>query len=195
MASFRVCLVSAVMLSFGLLSACSGTDTSESKESATTTRAAEATMPAINDIEVTSDAFADGAPIPATYSCTGANQSPPLTWTVHASADRLALIMDDPDAVGGTFTHWVVTDIPTTTTSAPAGRAPDGGVVSTNSSGRAAYLGPCPPAGTGVHHYRFTIHTLPHPLDLDPETPVAQAISTIEAASLGYGRLTGTYTG
>jgi Raf kinase inhibitor-like YbhB/YbcL family protein len=151
-------------------------------------------MPATNEISVTSSAFADGAPIPAVYSCTGNNEPPPLTWTVPTQAVRLALIMDDPDAVGGLFTHWVVSNIPPTTTSSQEGQAPQGGVVSANSAGSAGYHGPCPPAGTGVHHYRFTVHALSHPVASSPETSVAQAKSAIEEASIGYGRLVGTYT-
>lgn len=189
MASSRICLIAAAVLALGLLPACADGDNDESA----TTTTVEATMPARFDIVVTSEAFADGAPIPQIYSCTGANQSPPLSWTAPASADRLALIMDDPDAVGGTFIHWVVTDIPVTTTASPPGGSPDGGVVGANSTGRIGYLGPCPPAGTGVHHYRFTLHALPRALALSPETSAAQAVSAIEVASLGSGRVTGTY--
>ncbi|MFE6920112.1 YbhB/YbcL family Raf kinase inhibitor-like protein [Nocardia sp. NPDC057663] len=151
-------------------------------------------MPATREIQVTSTAFADGAPIPAAYSCTGGNVPPPLAWTVPAGATRLALIVDDPDAVGGLFTHWVVTDISPTVTVNPEGHTPDGGVVTANSADRIGYLGPCPPPGTGVHHYRFTVHALSRPLALSPDTPVATATSAIEAASLGSGRLTGTYS-
>ncbi|MFD0359951.1 YbhB/YbcL family Raf kinase inhibitor-like protein [Nocardia sp. GCM10030253] len=142
---------------------------------------------------MSSSAFADGAPIPPVYSCSGRNEPPPLTWTVPAQAVRMALIMDDPDAVGGLFTHWVVSDIPLTTTSSRVGRAPEGGAVSANSAGRADYFGPCPPVGTGVHHYRFTVHALSRPIELSPETPVARAISAIESVSIGHGRLIGTY--
>lgn len=151
-------------------------------------------MPATNEITVSSKAFADGAPIPEAYSCTGKNRPPPLTWTVPESAVRLALIMDDPDAPIGLFTHWVVSDIPPTTTFSEEGQAPKGGVVSLNSADLADYFGPCPPTGTGVHHYRFIVHALAHPVSLSSKTPVAQAKSAIEGASVGYGQLVGTYT-
>src|SRR5512139_4227608 len=105
---------------------------------------------------VSSPAFADNAPIPAEYSCNGRNVPPPLHWeNVPAGAESLALVVDDPDAVGGLYVHWVVTGIPPSTTEIVDGALPTRAVVIANSGGKAAYLGPCPPAGTGVHHYRF----------------------------------------
>ncbi|MEV6325101.1 YbhB/YbcL family Raf kinase inhibitor-like protein [Nocardia sp. NPDC051787] len=151
-------------------------------------------MPATNEITVSSTAFSDGTPIPAAYSCTGRNEPPPLTWSVPESAVRLALIMDDPDAPIGLFTHWVVSDIPPTTTFSEEGRTPKGGVVSLNSANLAEYFGPCPPAGTGVHHYRFIVDALSKPVSLTAKTPVAEARSAIEKASIGHGQLVGTYT-
>src|SRR5262245_46971933 len=72
-----------------------------------------ASSPADSDapssITVTSTAFADGAAIPVQYTCDGDEISPPLEWTdVPTDAAALALVVDDPDAPSGTFTHWVV---------------------------------------------------------------------------------------
>ena len=82
----------------------------------------------------------------------------------------MALVVDDPDAPSGTFTHWVVLDIPSTTTSSSEGGVPAGGVQATTSAGEAAYAGPCPPSGT--HHYRFTL------VALDAKTGLAEGPST-----------------
>ncbi len=147
-------------------------------------------------IRVTSPAFADGAAIPARYSCHGANIPPALGWTgVPRGAVALALVLDDPDAVGGLYIHWVVTDIPPTTTGTAEGAAPAGGQVGANSGGNRAYLGPCPPRGSGVHHYRFTLYVLPGRLGLPPTAPARQAVAAITRAATGQGRLVGTFTG
>ncbi|MGK8521790.1 YbhB/YbcL family Raf kinase inhibitor-like protein [Nocardia asteroides] len=151
-------------------------------------------MPATNDISVRSPAFDHGDPIPTVYTCNGRNEPPPLTWTAPAQAADLALIVDDPDAPSGLFTHWVVSNIPPTTTSIEQGQTPAGGVVSLNSANRAEYFGPCPPAGTGVHHYRFTVYALSHPVTVTPDTTPDAARSAIVDASLGDGQLIGTYT-
>ena len=63
--------------------------------------------------ELTSTAFAAGEPIPAKYTCDGANVSPPLSWgEPPAGTQSLALIMDDPDAPAGVWDHWLLFNIP-----------------------------------------------------------------------------------
>ncbi len=147
-------------------------------------------------IAVTSSAFADGAPIPLRYSCRGANVPPPLRWTgAPAGTAAFALVVDDPDAVGGLYIHWVVTDIPATTTHSAEGAVPAGGQVGANSGGNRAYLGPCPPRGSGVHHYRFTVYTLPRRLGLAAGTPARQAVAAIATVATAQGRLVGTFSG
>jgi Raf kinase inhibitor-like YbhB/YbcL family protein len=145
-------------------------------------------------IAVTSAAFGNGRAIPARYSCHGRNQPPPLAWTgVPPHAVALALVMDDPDAVGGRYIHWVVTDIPPAVGSSAQGQSPPGGRTSANSGGDARYLGPCPPSGSGLHHYRFTVYGLSRMLGLTPDTAARTALAAIEAAAVGQGRLVGTY--
>jgi Raf kinase inhibitor-like YbhB/YbcL family protein len=151
-------------------------------------------MPATTEISVRSTAFNHGDPIPAVYTCEGRNESPPLAWTAPPQAAGLALIVDDPDAPSGLFTHWVVSNIPPATTSTAEGQTPAGGVVSLNSANRAEYFGPCPPAGTGTHHYRFIVYALSHPVRVDSRSSPADARSAIVGASMGDGRLIGTYT-
>lgn len=100
-------------------------------------------------ITVTSIAFADGDPVPNRYTCDGDNVAPPLRWPgVPADAEALALVVGDPDAPRGTFTHWVVLDIPTDVTAVDEASAPAGGVEGQNSAGRSSHFGPCPPSGT-----------------------------------------------
>ncbi len=157
-----------------------------------------AAAPGANAAEfaMSSPAFADNTPIPAEYSCNGRNVPPPLRWeNVPGGTESLALILDDPDAVGGLYTHWVVTGIPPSTSGIVEGTLPAGAVVSANSGGKAAYLGPCPPAGSGVHHYRFQLYALSKPLTLAPTTPAGQATQTIAGAAIATASTVGLFTG
>lgn len=145
---------------------------------------------------VSSPAFADNAEIPAEFSCNGRNIPPPLRWAnVPAGTESLALVVDDPDAIGGLYVHWIVTGIPPSTTEIVDGVLPEGAQVGSNSGGRAAYLGPCPPAGTGVHHYRFQLYALPEPLALTPTTPAPTASQSIAAAATASAVTVGTFSG
>ena len=145
---------------------------------------------------VTSPAFGDNTQIPAEYSCNGRNVPPPLRWeNPPPGTESLALVVDDPDAVGGLYIHWVVTGIPPTATGIVEGALPQGAQVSLNSGGKAAYLGPCPPAGTGVHHYRFQLYALSKQLVLAPTTPAGQATQTIAGAALATASTVGLFSG
>lgn len=147
-------------------------------------------------IAVTTTAFGEGAAIPATYSCHAGNVSPPLAWTAPPPGTAaFALVLDDPDAVGGLFIHWVVTDIPPSTRDSPEGGAPAGGRIGQNSGGARSYLGPCPPAGSGVHHYRFTVYALSAPVQLPDATSARQAVDAIAGRALAQGVLVGTFSG
>ena len=148
------------------------------------------------EFAVSSPAFVDNTPIPAEYSCNGRNVPPPLRWeNVPDGTESLALVVDDPDAVGGLYVHWVVTGIPLSTTEIVDGALPQGAQVSLNSGGKAAYLGPCPPAGTGVHHYRFQLYALNKPLTLAPTTPAGQATQTIAGAAIATSGTVGLFSG
>jgi Raf kinase inhibitor-like YbhB/YbcL family protein len=141
-------------------------------------------------VRVTSPAFAEGNAIPATYTCSGSGNSPELHWSgVPSDAHALALVVDDPDAPGGTYTHWVVVDIPATTAEAAAGQPPAGGTELRGSDGP-GWSPPCPPGGT--HHYRFSVYALRSPVQLPGTASVADAMDAIGSATLAWGRLTGT---
>jgi Raf kinase inhibitor-like YbhB/YbcL family protein len=144
-------------------------------------------------LTISSPAFADGAPIPVQYTCKGSNMSPPLAWSSPSDA---ALVVDDPDAPGGDYIHWIVMGIAAGPGSTPDGQAPPGGKQLQNTKGQPGYTGPCPPAGSGVHHYRFTLYQLPNKFALPPgRLAGAQAAQTIAGAATGQVQLTGTYGG
>jgi len=114
---------------------------------------------------LSSPAFDDSALVPVRHTCDGDDVSPPLVWVDPPEGTRaFALIVDDPDAPSGTFTHWLLTDIPAAERSIGEGRS--SGVAGKNDFGRRGYGGPCPPRGHGRHRYRFHLHALSEPLGL-----------------------------
>ena len=141
-------------------------------------------------LTITSPAFADGAPIPVLYTCKGTDTSPPLNWSAPLGA---ALVVDDPDAPGGTYIHWIVTGIAPGEGHMLDGGTPGGGVTLPNSAGGAVYNGPCPPPGTGVHHYRFTLYQLPNDYQLPGGLAGLRAAQTIAGAATAQAQLVGTF--
>ncbi|MEJ1105543.1 MULTISPECIES: YbhB/YbcL family Raf kinase inhibitor-like protein [unclassified Kribbella] len=149
-------------------------------------------MTAPSSITVTSRAFQDGGKIPKKYSCDGDDVSPPLAWKgLPTNLGAVALVVDDPDAPRGTFTHWVLLDLDPTTTSIAEGQVPTGAKQANNSAGRASYFGPCPPSGT--HHYRFTVYALSEATGLPDGAKLDDALTAIDSRTLARGRLTGLY--
>ena len=151
-----------------------------------------AQAPADGPLTISSPAFPDGAPIPVQYTCKGANTAPPLTWSAPLGA---ALVVDDADAVRGPYVHWIVVGIPPGPGSTADGQTPAGGSGLPNSAGQAGYSGPCPPAGTGVHHYRFTVYQLPATFQLPPGLVGVQAAQAITRATAAQAQFTGTFEG
>jgi hypothetical protein len=149
-------------------------------------------------LAVTSTAFVTGGPIPATFTCDGADVSPPLSWSVTPRGTAAyAVFLEDPDAPGGTFTHWVLLDLPATTTSlpqdVPRGQRPaTGGAQAQNDAGVTGYSGPCPPAGP-AHRYRFTVYALDRPLGIVPVPSKGAALKAMNGHILSQGTLVGTY--
>ncbi|HTS14921.1 MAG TPA: YbhB/YbcL family Raf kinase inhibitor-like protein [Candidatus Sulfotelmatobacter sp.] len=141
-------------------------------------------------LRLISSAFAAGAAIPARYTCSGAGTSPPLGWSgVPAGTAALALIVDDTDAGG--FVHWVVTDIPADLHGLAAGQR--AGTAGRNSFGGVGYGGPCPPVGSGAHHYVFTLYALSHRLGLSGVPTATQVRAAAAKVTVATARLTGTF--
>lgn len=143
---------------------------------------------------LTSPAFEDGRPIPERYSCEGENLPPPLRWTgTPAGAAELALIVEDPDATGQIFVHWIVVGIDPATTSIEPGPPPAGAVMFDGSSGMDAYIGPCPPDDSGKHHYHFEIYALEaRPRLVEGSRPI-EKVRAIRKAAIAGGKLVGTF--
>ena len=144
-------------------------------------------------IQVSSPAFAEGAPVPARFTCSGQDVAPPLAWSgVPQGTAELALVVDDPDAPRGTYVHWVLFHLDPGLSGLAEGQAPAGARQARNSGGKPGYSGPCPPAGP-AHHYRFTLYALGRQLSLADGAGLDPAVEAIERAATAQGRLTGTF--
>ena len=145
------------------------------------------------DFRISSPAFAEGADIPIRHTCDGEDRSPRLTWTgTPENARSLALVMDDPDAPRGTFTHWVVYDLPSDLTE--LGEGSTQGTQGRNSFGRSGYGGPCPPPGDQPHRYRFTLHGLDVPSLALANGTREELEAKIEGHIVATARLVGRYS-
>jgi hypothetical protein len=107
-------------------------------------------------------AFREGDTIPTRHTCDGEDLSPALSWEDAPPTTRsFALIVDDPDAPAGTWTHWLLWDIPPSATRIGEGFRPGSlGAGGTNDFRQAGYGGPCPPRGHGSHRYYFKLFAL-----------------------------------
>src|SRR5215467_6043491 len=116
-------------------------------------------------MKITSSAFNEGGNIPSKFTCDGSDTSPPLQIAgVPSGAKSLVLIVDDPDAPGGLFTHWLAWNIDPGTGRLAEKGLPRGAIQGVNDFGRQGYSGPCPPSGT--HRYFFRLFVLDQTLDL-----------------------------
>ncbi len=153
----------------------------------------------VASLTLTSTAFANGETIPDKYTCEGEDISPPLTWSdVPKGVKSFALTVEDPDAPGGTFVHWVIFDIPGTLNELPEDvpkekpRLEGLGIQGINDFRLIGYRGPCPPPGK-PHRYVFTLYAL----DTYLERPGGTSIRALREAMKGHikaqGQLVGMY--
>jgi len=143
-------------------------------------------------MKITSSAFQEGAEIPSKFTCDGADTSPPLQIAdIPSEAKSLALIVDDPDAPSGLFTHWLVWNIPPQTGSVREGSAPKG-AQGANDFGKSGYGGPCPPSGT--HRYYFKVFALDRELDLPFGAKRGQLDAAMKGHVVAQGELIGRYS-
>lgn len=143
-------------------------------------------------LDVASPAIEDGGTIPDRHTCTGEDVAPPLAWRdVPAETAELAVLMEDPDAAGGTFVHWVAAGIdPADGELAEGQEAP---VEGTNDFGSVGYRGPCPPEGDEPHRYVLTVLAVDRSLQLPPGASAQDLRAAVEGAELARGQLSGRY--
>ena len=145
-------------------------------------------------MRLTSADFDDGEAIPARFTCDGDDVSPQLSWEgVPKQAVELALVVDDPDASGGTYVHWVLFGLDPSLSGLEEATTPSGARAADNSAGDAEYKGPCPPGDDDAHRYRFSLYALDAPLTADDGADTASALGLIREAADAKGTLTGTF--
>lgn len=150
---------------------------------------------ALAEFTVSSPAFTDMKDIPARYGCAaygGQGKILPLHWSGVPEAKAFAVVVDDPDAHGGTYIHWVLANLDGRTADLVEGVVPDRGVQGRNSAGEASYLAPCPPQGER-HRYRFTVYALSSPLPEGEVSGLKDSLPAIAERTVARGRITGYF--
>jgi Raf kinase inhibitor-like YbhB/YbcL family protein len=154
------------------------------------------------DLSVRIQAFTRGESIPEKYTREGKDFSPKLVvGDVPDDAGALAVVMDDTDAPGGTFTHWLVWNLPPDITAIPEDvptleEVPDldGARQGENDFGDVGYRGPCPPEGDDPHEYRFTLYALDEELDVDAGALRPSVQDALDEQTLDSAQFTGTFS-
>jgi Raf kinase inhibitor-like YbhB/YbcL family protein len=153
--------------------------------------------PAWAAMTLTSTDIAPGKPIPLAHiylRCGGRNISPELTWSgVPMAAKSLVLTMIDVDVKPSQWSHWILVDLPATATSLPQGTQslPGNAKAIVTNFGDPGYAGPCPPTGTGVHHYEFTIWAMPRAsVSFAPDQKATEVIAFLSQRALDRASLT-----
>ncbi len=143
-----------------------------------------------SSMNISSPEFKNNEPIPVKFTCQGSGINPQLEISgVPAEAKNLALIVDDPDATVGTFTHWLIWNIDPKTSTINENSAP--GIQGANGRKENKYTGPCPPSGT--HRYFFKLFALDSMLDLKEGASKAELESELAKHTLEQAELVGTY--
>ena len=147
---------------------------------------------------LTSPAFENGKKIPSVHSCDGDDTSPRLRWDGEPKGTvSFALIMEDPDAPGGTFTHWIVYNLPPDCHELeeiiPIQKNLDNGAIQgKNDFGKIGYRGPCPPPGRD-HHYWFRIFALKKKLPPESANSGGELYEAIQGQILDRAVYMGVY--
>ena len=138
--------------------------------------------------------FQNGQPIPVEYTCDGRDISPPLGWSgTPRDARELAILVEDPDAPGGTFVHWVLFGLSPTQKQLDAGAKLESSRQGRNSFGETRYRGPCPPQGDKPHRYEFSIYALRERIEASEGAAAGEVRDEIRRKAIASGRLTGRY--
>lgn len=141
-----------------------------------------------------STAFSGHTLMPARFSLDGGNTSPPIQWDeVPPGTAEVALVCEDPDAPGGTFTHWVVTGIPADVNSIAEGSLPAGVTEGRNDFGESGWGGPRPPVGDEPHRYFFRLFAVDRRLDLGPDASAQDVHAAVRGHVLAKGTLVGLF--
>lgn len=187
----RILFLLALLLIAPFLAGCRG-----SNPPAANSAVASATTSAT--ITLSSDSLTNGT-VPSEFTCDGADRSPPLKWTAPpAETKSFVLTVTDPDAPGGTFTHWILYDLPANTSALPAGvpaqdQLAEGSHQGRNDFAKTGYGGPCPPHGS-THRYFFDLFALNATLVLPASATRAEIEDAMNTHVLARGKLMARYS-
>lgn len=154
---------------------------------------------ASSSLTIKSADFPPGGEIPRIHTCEGKNLSPALQWDgspPHTAS--FALILDDPDAPAGNWTHWVLWNLPASEHRLRGGvpkrdQLENGAMQGLNSDHDVGYDGPCPPAGR-AHRYFFRLYALARKVDLPSKASRADLLEAMKGHIVGEAEYMGTYT-
>jgi Raf kinase inhibitor-like YbhB/YbcL family protein len=147
---------------------------------------------------ISTPAFQPGGTIPKKYTCEGRDLSPPLAWTAPpAGTESFVLMVLDPDAPSGTWTHWLIYDLPATVRELPentpaTATLPSGGRQGRNDFGHLGFGGPCPPPGR-PHRYFFRLFALNVQLGLKPGATRREVEQAVRGHILAQTELVGRF--
>lgn len=141
---------------------------------------------------IKSPSFKNNEMIPAKYTCDAENINPALFFSgIPSAAVSLVLIVDDPDAPGGTWVHWTIWNMSPGTTEIAENSVPGSSAEGNTDFGTSGYGGPCPPSGT--HRYFFKLYALDAALELDASALAADIEDAMQGHILGNAQLVGLY--
>lgn len=145
-----------------------------------------------NNMKISSPEFSSYQFIPSKYTCDGGDVNPPLAISgVPKDSKSLVLIMDDPDAPAGTWTHWTVWNINPSVAGIAENSVPAGSIQGVTSFGKPGYGGPCPP--DGQHRYFFKLYALDILLDLSSAADASEIVKAMEGHINATTELVGFY--
>lgn len=178
-----------------LLGSCTDADESAAPDDATPEATAEATPTATPDpLRLDSPVLVHGEPIPEEFACDGEDVSPPLSWDgVPMEAVELSLLVNDRDAPGDGFVHWVLYGLDPRQTSLETGALPPSAVEGANGRGEPGWRGPCPPPDDDPHTYVFTLWALDADTMLEPGATADELRAAAEGHIVAEGTLEVTY--
>lgn len=150
------------------------------------------------ELQIASPDFQDGGNIPIEFTCDGENRSPLLSWDRPPdAAESVVLIVDDPDAPTGIFTHWVIFNMDGSSDRIQRGVEPgesiNGGTQGRNNFIQRGYGGPCPPRGDDPHEYRFMVFALNARLNLTADASAQDVLTAIRGSVIANGSMSGMY--
>jgi Raf kinase inhibitor-like YbhB/YbcL family protein len=150
----------------------------------------------VSSITVTSKSFVTGAEIPIDYTCDGKDVSPQLTWSAPPDKTKaLTIVVDDPDAASGTFTHWIAINLPPDMLTLSEGTDPAtlGAKIGANDFHNIRYNGPCPPHGE-QHRYQFMVYATDVQVPLNEGATRADLDAALSGHLLGSGALVALFS-